>query len=129
MSQLKILLVICSVLSISIFLPEVYATNCIESMSCMPANPLDVLNIFDVWFGTGFSILAMAMIIGTITIAIYVRNRSLPMLAILGIYEFAVFGSIFTSKYLASQYQISIYVVGIGLATAVVMMVLRMIKE
>lgn len=128
--SLKFLIILFGIIfSFSVFLPEVYATNCIESMSCMPSNPLDVLNIFDVWFGTGFSILAMAMIIGTITIAIYVRNRSLPMLAILGIYEFAVFGSIFTSKYLASQYQISIYVVGIGLATAVVMMVLRMIKE
>ena len=57
-------------------------TNCIESLSCLPTNPTDVLNIFDVWFGTGMSLMVMALIIGIITVAIYVRNRSLPMLAI-----------------------------------------------
>ena len=104
-------------------------TNCIESMNCMPVNPLDVLNIFDVWFGTGMSLLVMAMLLGTITLAIYVRNRSLPMLTILGIYEIAAFGSIITSKYISSQYQIAIYVMGIGIATAVIMLVLRLVKE
>jgi len=104
-------------------------TNCYETGTCMPTNPLDVLNIFDVWFGTGMSLLVMAMLLGTITLAIYVRNRSLPMLTILGIYEIAAFGSIITSKYISSQYQIAIYVMGIGIATAVIMLVLRLVKE
>lgn len=95
----------------------------------MPTNPLDVLNLYDVWFGTGMSILAMALILGIITIAIYVRTRSLPMLTVLGIYEIAAFSSIITSKYISSQYQIAIYVLGIGVATAIVMMVLRLVKE
>lgn len=95
----------------------------------MPQNPLDVLNIFDVWFGTGFSLLAMALIIGVITIAIYVRNRSLPMLTILGLYEFAAFGSIITSKYFSSQYHILIYVTIFGGVTAAMMMILRLVKE
>jgi hypothetical protein len=117
------------VVSLSILQPEVFATNCIESSSCMPVNPLDVLNIYDVWLGAGMSIFAMAFIIGVITIAVYVRNRSLPMLAILGLYEIAVFSSIITSKYLNSQYQIAIYVVAIAVATAIVMLVLRLVKE
>lgn len=95
----------------------------------MPANPLDVLNIFDVWFGAGFSLLAMALIIGIITIAIYVRNRSLPMLTILGLYEVAAFGSIITSSYFASQYHALVYVSFIGGATALTMLVLRLVKE
>lgn len=104
-------------------------TNCIESSSCLPQNPLDVLNLYDVFFGTGMSLLVMALIIGMITIAIYVRNRSLPMLTVLGIYEIAAFSSIITSKYISSQYQIAFYVLGIGVATAVVMLVLRLVKE
>lgn len=104
-------------------------TNCIESMSCMPVNPPDVLNIFDVWYGDGFTIMAMALIIGIITIGIYVRNRSLPMLAIIGIYEISAFSSIITSKYVSSQYHIMVYVLGIGIATAAVMAVLRLVKE
>ena len=88
--------------------------NCIENLGCLPQNPLDVLNIFDVWFGAGMSLLAMALILGTIT---------------LGIYEIAAFGSIITSKYISSQYQIAIYVMGIGIATAVIMLVLRLVKE
>ena len=75
------------------------------------------------------SLLVMALIIGIITIAIYVRNRSLPMLTILGIYEIAAFGTIMTSKYISSQYQIAFYVLGIGIATAVLMLVLRLVKE
>jgi len=103
--------------------------NCVEAGSCMPTNPLDVLNIYDVFFGSGMSLLVMALILGIITVAIYVRNRSLPMLTVLGIYEIAAFSSIITSKYVASQYQIAIYVLGIGVATAVVMLILRLVKE
>lgn len=104
-------------------------TNCIESMSCAPVNPPDVLNIFDVWFGAGMTLMAMALIIGIITVAIYVRNRSLPMLTILGLYEIAAFSSIVTSKYISSQYHIMEYVLIFGAATGIVMLVLRLVKE
>ena len=114
---------------LGLIIPSAYASNCIELGTCMPTNPPDVLNLYDQWYGTGFTILAMAMIIGMITVVIYVRTRSLPMLGILGAYEIAVFSSIITSKYVASQYQIAIYVIGIALATAVTMMIMRLVKE
>ena len=95
----------------------------------MPVNPPDVLNIFDVWLGSGMTLMVMALILGVITVAIYLRNRSLPMLTILGIYEIAAFGSIITSHYISSQYNIAIYVLGVGVATAVIMMILRLVKE
>jgi len=95
----------------------------------MPTNPLDVLNLYDVFFGSGMSLLVMALVIGMITIAIYVRNRSLPMLTILGIYEITAFSTIITSKYIASQYQIAYYVLGVGIGTAVIMLALRLVKE
>lgn len=95
----------------------------------MPVNPPDVLNIYDVWYGAGFSLLVMALIIGVITITIYVRTRSLPFLTILGIYEIAAFGSILASPYIATQYHAMEYVLIFGSATAVTMMVLRLLKE
>ena len=110
-------------------IPPAYATNCIESGTCMPTNPLDVLNLYDVWFGSGMTLLVMALIIGVITIAIYIRNRSLPMLSILGIYEVAAFSSIITSNAFGSQYHIAIYVTVLGAATAIIMLVLKLVKE
>ena len=71
----------------------------------------------------------MAFIIGVITLAIYVRNRSLPMLTILGIYEIAAFGSILTNQVISTQYHLMTYVLILGSATAVIMLVLRLVKE
>lgn len=104
-------------------------TNCIETGSCFPTNPPDVLNLYNVWYGSGMTILAMALIIGVITVAIYVRNRSLPMLTVLGIYEIAAFSSILTSQYVSSQYQFMQYVLIMGAATGVIMLILRLVKE
>lgn len=95
----------------------------------MPTSPADVLALFDVWYGSGFTLAVMALIIGSITLAIYVRNRSLPMLTILGLYEVAAFSSILTSKYVSSQYHLMEYVLIFGVVTAIVMMVLRLVKE
>ena len=104
-------------------------TNCIESLGCPPVNPLDVLNLYDAVYGAGFSLLVMALIIGMITLAIYLRTRSMPMLVVLGIYEFAAFGSIIISKYFASQDKVMEYVLIFGVATAITMLVLRLVKE
>lgn len=104
-------------------------TTCIETGSCFPQLPTDVFSLYDTQYGTGFSLVMMALILGGITLAIYVRNRSLPMLTILGIYEFAAFGSIITSQYVSSQYQLLIYVTILGFATAVLMLIFRLVKE
>lgn len=104
-------------------------TNCIESASCMPTSPANVLALYDVWFGSGFSTLVMALIVGTIILCIYVRNKSLPMLAILSTYAFAAFGTIITNSMFASQYHLMTAVVALGIATAVTMLVLRLVKE
>jgi len=91
--------------------------------------PLEVFEFYDIQYGAGMTLVMMALIIGGITLAIYARNRSLPMLTVLGIYEIAVFGSIITSQYIASQYQIMQYVLILGAATGAVMLVLRLVKE
>lgn len=104
-------------------------TNCIESMTCMPQNPLDVFNLYDVWYGTGASMIVMASIIGIILVAIYVKNRSMPMLTILGLYTFTAFSTILTNQYISAQYHVGIYVLIVGGAVAFIMMILRLTKE
>lgn len=104
-------------------------TTCIESISCLPVNPTDVLQLWDIQYGVPTTIIMLGIILGTITLAIYMRNKSLPMLAILGIYETATFGAILTSKYVSSAYGYLPYIVGLALATAITMMILRLIKE
>ena len=104
-------------------------TNCIEAGSCMPTNPPDVLNLYDVWYGSPGTLVVIAMIIGLITVAVYLRNRSLPMLTVLGIYEIAAFSSVITSQYVSSQYHMMEYVLIFGAATGVMFMILRLVKE
>jgi len=103
--------------------------TCISTGDCYPTMPMDVFKLYDIQYGAGMSLVMMALIIAGITLAIYTRNRSLPMLTILGIYEFAAFGSIVTSHYVSSQYQILIYVTIMGFATGVIMLIFRLIKE
>ena len=106
-------------------------TTCIESglFTCFPNMPLKSFDLFDVQYGAGMSIVMMAFVVGLITICIYLRNRSLPMLSVLGIYEFAVFGNLLASKYLPSQFIAMEWVVVLGVATVITTMILRLIKE
>ena len=105
-------------------------TTCIESLSCIPqTNPLEVFKAFDVTYGTGTTTIIMALILGVITMAIYMRTKSLTMLTVLGIYELGIFTTILTSQYLSSQYQIAIYVIGIAATSVFALMCLRLVKE
>lgn len=103
--------------------------TCIEAGTCYPQNPIEAFKIFDIQYGAPMTLIMMALIIGGITLAIYARNRSMPMLVILGIYEFAAFGSILTSQYVAPQFHILIYVTIVGFATGVIMLIFRLVKE
>lgn len=119
-----------SLLALVIPIREVFATTCIESMTCIPStSPIEVFHAFDVTYGSGMTLLAMALIIGTIEIAIYLRTRSLAMLAVLGIYTVAAFGSIITSSYFSSQYHIMVFVVILGGASVGLIMILKLVKE
>lgn len=95
----------------------------------MPQNPIDVLGLFDVTYGAGFTLIVMAIILATLTLAIYIRTKSLPMLTILGLYEVGAFGAILTNNIVSSQYHIFIYVAIFGAVTAGMMLILRLVKE
>ena len=103
--------------------------NCLLTFSCMPTYPTDVLSFWDKWYGVPGSLIFMALIIGSITIAIYIRNRSLPMLTVLGIYEIGAFSSIVTSNYVSSQYHLAIYILILGAASVLVLLYLKLVKE
>ena len=106
-------------------------TSCVESgaMNCLPTNPLDAFNLYDQMYGAGTSITMVALLLGIIIMAIYLRTRSLAMLAVLGIDVFATFTTILTSKYIASQYQIMQYVIILAVGSAILFMILRLVKE
>ena len=104
-------------------------TSCVESLSCLPVKPLDVFNLYDSTYGNGMTVVILALIVGSITMAIYLRTRSMAMLTVLGIYEIATFGALLTSQYISSQYQIAEYVVVLGIATVFVVMILKLVKE
>lgn len=127
MKKLLILFVI--VLSFG-FTSSAFATTCIESISCLPTtSPLQVWQIFDIQVGTGTTLIMMALVLGAIEMAIYMRTRSLAMLAVLGIYTIAAFGSMLLSPYISSQYHIAEYVIILAVASVFVMMILKLVKE
>lgn len=103
--------------------------TCIESLSCLPTNPLDVFELYDVTFGTGMTTVILALIVGITIMAIYMRTRSLALLSVLGIYSIATFSAMITSQYISAQYQIAQYVIILAVASVIVMMVLKLVKE
>lgn len=103
--------------------------NCTENLTCIPMNsPLEVFKAFDAVYGTGMSIVVMALILGVIEIAIYMRTRSLGMLAIVGIYTLGTFSAMLTNTILQSQYHIAVYVIALA-GTTVAAMAIRKISE
>lgn len=126
---MKFLLSLIIISSIFFFISNAYATTCYESLSCPPAMPLDVLNVFDVEYGAGSSSAILAALIGTVTLSIYMRDKSLTMLTVLGIYDLTIFAGLLSQQYFAPQYQAAIVVVAIAGASSAVVMVLKLVKE
>ena len=112
------------------FISPVFATTCIESLSCIPTSSVtQVFNAFDVTYGTGMTMLVFGIILAAIELAIYMRTRSLAMFAIMGIYTFGAFGAILTAPYFSSQYHILIYVIALAGTSVFAMVVLKLVKE
>lgn len=104
-------------------------TTCVENLTCIPHfSPLEVFHAFDATYGTGMSIVVMALILGVIEVAIYMRTRSLGMLAVVGIYTLGTFGAMLTNTILQSQYHIAVYVIALA-GTTVAAMAIRKISE
>ena len=106
-------------------------TSCVETgaMNCLPQNPLDAFNLYDQMYGAGMSITMVSLLLGIILVAIYLRTRSVAMLAVLGIDVLATFSTLLTSKYISSQYNIMEYVIILLAGSVIVFMILRLVKE
>jgi len=103
--------------------------TCIETMTCMPEKPLEIFNYWLYQYGIPVPII-LGLIVGLVIGAIYVRTRSLAHLAVMTIYAITVFGTMLISDaYIESQYHMILYVVAIAIASVIVMMVMKLVKE
>ena len=122
-------LLVFALISLSFLIQPVYATTCIESLSCLPTTPTGVLALWDDQIGVGTSLIMLALILGAIEMAIYLRSKSLAMLSVLAIYSVAAFAAILTSPLIASQYHDIEYVVIFGATSVAVMAIFKVVKE
>lgn len=98
-------------------------------MTCFPALPLDVFKFYWYQYGIPTSII-LGLLVGIIIVAIYVRTRSIIHLSVMSIYAFAVFSSMWVNdSYLEAQYHLAVYVVAVGIASGITMMVMRLGRE
>lgn len=103
--------------------------TCVELITCLPEKPLEIFNYWEFQYGIPVSML-LALIVFMIIGAIYVKNRSLAQMSVLTIYSVSVFGSMFVNdNFLEQQYHTIMYIVAIAIASVVVMMVLKLVKE
>lgn len=85
--------------------------------------------IYELQYGVPVAVM-LGLLVGIIILAIYVHTRSMAHLAVMGIYALAIFSTMWASNaYFESQINIAWYVVAVAIASVIVMLVLRMIKE
>lgn len=98
-------------------------------MTCFPEKPLDVFNFFDYQYGIP-TVVILAIFVAVIIGAIYLRTRSLAHLIVLSVYSFAVFSAMWISdEFLEEQFEIAVYVIALALASLLVVMLLKLVKE
>lgn len=103
--------------------------SCIETMSCFPEKPLDVFRFFEYQYSIP-TVVILALFVGIFIAAIYMRTRSLAHLIVLSVYSFAVFGTMWASDaFLEEQYQMVVYIIALAIASVVVLVLLRLVKE
>lgn len=103
--------------------------TCVETLSCLPDEFMGIWRLYELQYNMPVSIM-LAMLVGMIVLAIYVHTRSMAHLAVLGIYSLSIFATMWASDaFFESQIETAWYVIAIAVATVVVTMILRMVKE
>ena len=104
-------------------------TTCIESFSCFPTQILQVFDLYEIQYGIP-TVIIFGLLIGIIITAIYLHNRSLTALIVMSMYSFAVLSAMWISnEWLEAQYHTALYVMFIAIATVIVVMILKLVKE
>lgn len=103
--------------------------TCIETMSCFPTSPLEVFKLYEYQYGIPV-VVVLALFVGIIITAIYLHTRSFAHLAVMSIYAFSVFGAMWINDaFLEAQYHTAMYVIFAAVASVIVMVVLKLVKE
>lgn len=98
-------------------------------MTCWPDGLMEVWRLYEYQYGIPVAVM-LGLLVGIIIVAIYVYTRSLAHLAVMGIYALAVFSTMWASNvYFESQINTAWYVVAVAIASVIVMLVLRLVKE
>lgn len=104
-------------------------TTCIENFACFPTTPLGVFDFYEIQYGIP-AVIILGLLVGMIIVAIYLRTRSLTQLTVMAMYAFAVFSAMWINdSWLEAQYHTAVYVLALVIASAIVVMVLRLVKE
>lgn len=103
--------------------------NCVFQMTCFPSNPLGSFDVYYYVYGIPKTVI-LGLIVGLCIAIIYLKNRSLTVLAILGTYSIAALGATWANEAsIAKQYGMALYVIVFAVATAVVILFLKVTKE
>lgn len=103
--------------------------TCIEDGSCFPTGILQVYDLYQIQYGIP-TVIIFAMLVGIIITAIYLHSRSLSHLIVMAMYAFAVLSAMWVNdEWLEAQYHTAIYVLFVAIASVIVVLVLRLVKE
>jgi uncharacterized membrane protein YeaQ/YmgE (transglycosylase-associated protein family) len=103
--------------------------NCAFQFTCFPDNPLAVFEIYSTVYGVP-NIVILGLVLGMIEGAIYLKNRSLTMLAILGIYTIAALGATaWNDPAISEQFDTVKYIIAFAIGTAILIMILKIVRE
>jgi hypothetical protein len=103
--------------------------TCVETFSCLPSGVMEVWRLYEYQYGIPVSVV-LGLLVGMIVLAIYVRTRSIVHLAVGGLYTIAAFSSMWAyNSFFEEQVKMAIYVIAVSVASAITLLVLKLVKE
>lgn len=103
--------------------------TCVEALTCFPTTLEGFFEIYQIQTGVPTSII-LGLLVGIIVLAIYVHTRSLAHLVVMGTYSIAAFSAMFLNDTLfEGTINTALYAIAFAIASVIVIMVLKVIKE
>lgn len=117
------------VLLLGSLLGQLNPNNCAFQFTCFPKNPMQVFEIYSDVYGVP-NIVILGLVLGMIEGAIYLNNRSLTMLAILGVYTIAALGATaWNDPTISAQFDMMKYIIAFAIGSGVLIMILKLVRE
>lgn len=103
--------------------------TCVELMTCLPEKPLEVFNYWLYQYAIPVPLI-LSLLVGIVIGAVYLRTRSLAQMSVMTVYAVSVFGTmLINDSYIEQQYHTIMYVVAVSIASVIVGMILKLVKE